>query len=282
MPQAEKTILPVRLAEDHRRYVFALLERLQRRQRQNGRPVNGSSHQGPRTSRYIGDLSCLSQALSVVNFTTTTLQGQHIPVPPALHVEGGLICTINQEIHDYLVNTYLTDIHCLYPFLDESLPFLSPGWRIDNGLAALDPQRRFILELVYSTAALHILDSVATDYQRQCYRILADECHRRGLALFDNVATDISIPALQTITLSVLHSLLGPKQGNLGQLIGLATRLAIDLNPGDRGEQTKMQQIYMSVYCIENQVATTLDRPGLLPAPVTIPSPRCHFTVNKA
>lgn len=214
-------------------------------------------------------------------------QGQHIPVPSAIRVGEGINYAINQETHEYLMKTYLMDIHCLYPFLDESLPFLSPDWRIDSGAAELDPGQRFILELVYSIAAHHLLDNVSTDHQRHCYRTLADECHRRGLTLFDNVATDISIPALQAVTLAALHSLFSPQQGNFGQLIGLAARLAIDLNPSDkprivRSEQAKMQQIYISVYCMENQIATTLDRPSLLREPVTIPSfPRCHFTINR-
>lgn len=193
---------------------------------------------------------------------------------------------ISQETHDYLVKTYLTDIHCLYPFLDESLQFFSPDWRIDTASTELDPRQRFILELVYSIASHHILDSVFTDHQRHCYRTLADECHRRGLMIFDKVTTDISIPALQAITLAALHSLFSPQQGNCGQLIGLAARLAIDLSPSDkprtiRRKQTKMQQIYMSIYYIENQIATTLDRPSLLPEPVMVFSfSRCHFTFN--
>lgn len=219
---------------------------------------------------------------------TNTTQGQHIPVPPAINVGEGLNCVIDQKAHDYLVNTYLMDIHSLYPFLDESLPFLSPGWRIDSDSPELGMRQRFILELDYSVAALRVLDIVPTDHQRHCYRTLADECHRRGLALFDKVATDISIPALQTVTLAALHSLFSPQQGNFGQLIGLAARLAIDLNLNDkphidRSGQTKAQQIYMSIFCIENQVATTLDRPSLLPESVTIPSfSRCHFTVDRA
>lgn len=289
------------LAKDRLRYVFSLLQRLQRKQHENGSPGNTSSYrnipdnsdspeptennQGSQTSRYMGNLSCLSNLLSVVN--DTRIQAQHIPVLPTIYVGEGLNSVINQETHDYLVKTYLTDIHCLYPFLDESLQFFSPEWRIDIDSTELALRQRFILELVYSIASHHIMDSVVTDHQRHCYRTLADGCHRRGLMLFDKVAMDISIPALQAVTLAALHCLFSPQQGNCGQLIGLAARLAIDLSPSDksctiRRGRTKMQPIYTSIYCIESQIAATLDRPSLLPEPVMVsPFSRCHFTVNR-
>lgn len=226
-----------------------------------------------RTSRYIGSLSCLSQSLSVADGIKT--QAQQTPALPILHMGDGPNCVVTQETHQFLVTTYLTDIHSLYPFLDESLLFLSPEWLIDGHSTELDPRQRFVLELVYSIASHHILDLIATEHQRHCYRTLSDECHRRGLAFFDSAATDISIPSLQAVTLAALHSLLSPQQGNCGQLIGLAARLAIDLSTSDhprviRSDMATMQKIYMSIYCIENQFSTALDRPGLLPEPVTI------------
>lgn len=274
------------LAKDSQRYVFSLLQRLQETRHKNARPAEGyfsqrfpadsaspasmESDARTRTSRYVGSLSCLS--LSVADGVKT--QAQQTPAPPILHMGDGPSCVMTQETHGYLVTTYLTDIHSLYPFLDESLPFLSSEWLIDRHSTELEPRHHFMLELVYSIASHHILDHVTTEHQRHCYRTLSDECHRRGLAFFDSAATDISIPTLQAVTLATLHSLFAPQQGNCGQLIGLAARLAIDLSTSDhprviRSEAATMQQIYKSIYCIENQFTTALDRPGLLPEPVT-------------
>ncbi|OJI99491.1 hypothetical protein ASPVEDRAFT_81103 [Aspergillus versicolor CBS 583.65] len=224
-----------------------------------------SSRCGLQTSRYIGNRSCLSWPLSVVNDTaeTTTL------APPPLEVEEKLNSDINQDVHWYLMMIYMDNIQPVYPVIEESLPFLSSNWLIDRDLDSLDARQLFTLDLVHSIASRDIIDNISTD-QRQSYRVLADECHRRALVLFDKAATDISIPTLQAVILATLHSLFSPQQGNCEQLIGLAVRLAMELHASDkqaRSDEGRIQQLYRVTYCIENQVATTLDRPALLPEP---------------
>ncbi|KAF9886553.1 hypothetical protein FE257_011325 [Aspergillus nanangensis] len=265
-------------------YVFTLLQRLQK---ESGSRIstdqcsrdhsmspasigNKKTYSRPRTSRHIGDLSCLSQSFSAVK-GFSRLEVQQSSVPPTLHV-AEVNCAINQETHGYLVTTYLKDIHPLFPFLEESLRFFAPEWLVDGDLVELDPRHRFTLELVYSITSHHILDHVDTDQQRYYFRTLSDQCHRRGMTYFNSAATDISISTLQSVTLAALHSLVSPQQGNCGQLIGLAARLAIDLHTSDkqritRWDEITMQRTYASIYCIENQFATALDRPGLLPEP---------------
>lgn len=221
-------------------------------------------------SRYLGPLSCLSQSLSLVN--DADRQAQQILTPPTLNARGGFTGVVNHEVHKYLVTTYFKDIHCLYPFLDESLPFLSPDWFMSSNSSELAPWKRFILELVYSIACHHILDDVVTDHDRYCYRELSDECYRRSLEYINQATTDTTMTTLQSIILLALHSLFAPQKGNFGQLIGFAARLAMDLGIGDKqgftDEEVKMQRIHASIYCMENQFATTMDRPGFLPEPV--------------
>lgn len=274
------------------RYISSLLQYLQDTQQpENNSQGRGSSHQslcvyqdpvrrhsepteenlGRRASFYIGNLSCLSQVLPVIHDTEAPLQ--QITTPPTLELGHGTAFTINREIHQYLLTTYFTDIHCLYPFLDESLPFLSPDGYVGNDSTELAPWQRFILELVYSIACHHIIDCVATDQDGYHYRALADECHRRALQHIDHATADISIITLQATTLLALHSLFAPQRGNFGQLIGFSARLAIDLGTGGKPDppdqkEVRMQQIYLSIYCMENQFATALDRPCFLPEPV--------------
>lgn len=204
---------------------------------------------------------------------TTPTEASRAPIPPSLCLPQGLEYTVDQKTHKYLVEIYFSDMHSIYPFLDESLPFLSSEWPVENNRTQLIPGQRFILELVYAIASQQVLGKLATNEQHYIYRNLADECHRRGLMLFDKAATDISIASMEAVTLAALHSTFSPQKGNFGQLIGLASRLAIDLETGDRprsnqNEEGKMERVYMSIYCLENQFATAMDRPGLLPAPV--------------
>lgn len=224
--------------------------------------------QWPESSRYLGPLSCLSQSLSLVN--DADRQAQQTLTPPTLILNArGSTGVVDHEVHKYLVTTYFKDIHCLYPFLDGSLPFLSPDWFMSSGSSGLAPWERFILELVYSIACHHILDHVLTDHDRYCYRELSDECYHRSLGYINQATADTTMATLQAIVLLALHTLFAPQNGNFGQLIGFAARLAIDLGVGDKqgftDEEVKMQRIHASIYCMENQFATTMDRPGFLP-----------------
>lgn len=106
------------------------------------------------------------------------------------------------------------------------------------------------------------------------YCMLADECHERALLYIDVATADITITTLQAITLLALHNLFNPQKGNFGQLIGFAARLAIDIGRHDTPDQeTRMQHIYSSIYCMENHFATALDRPSFLSEPVGSPKP---------
>lgn len=262
---------------------MSLIQRLQNAQQKGIRSDNGSSHGSPtgllssevetslQTSRYIGPLSCLTPAFSIVRSTET--EASEAPSPPYLRLPEDFDLTPNQETHEYLVKSYLSDIQSIYPFLDETLPFLSPEWLVERTDTDLTLRQRFMMELIYSISSHRALDNspshqVGFDYQR-----LADTCHRKGLMVFDKAATDISMGTLEALTLAALHSLLSPQTGNVGQLIGLAARVAIDLGAVDRpgnnsNEGDRIERICKSVYCLENQYATALDRPGLLPPPV--------------
>lgn len=195
-------------------------------------------------------------------------------MPPYVPFQGDL--TPDQETFEYLVVKYISDIQSIYPLLHETLPFLSPEWLVENNEPNLTHMQRFMLEMVYSVASHRVLDESPIHEGMNYYQKLADASHRRGLMIFDKAATDISIHTLETVTLAALHSLFSPQTGNIGQLIGLAARLAIDLGAVDKpnnnsNERNKIEQIYKSIYCLENQYATALDRPGLLPPPMIDP-----------
>lgn len=265
------------------RYVSALLQRLQDSQEKSETPIDDISHKSPprispasvkkslSTSRYIGPLSCLSQSLSIIeNPATKALQ---IPSPPPLHLRRDSEFAIDHTTHQYLMQKYFSEVHPLYPFVDETLPFLSPDWEIENANNTLNPRESFILESIYSISSHLVVGESKNHEQAESYLKFSKQCYCQGLKAFEKAATDISLQTLQVVTLAALHSLFSPQHGNFGQLIGLAARLAIDLGirnrpRSDENEDNKINQVYMSVYCLENQYATAMDRPTLLPDPI--------------
>lgn len=204
--------------------------------------------------------------------------------PPLLSVgAGGNTITVTKEIHRYLLETYFTSIHPLYPFLDEALPFLSP----DNFVLVCDPGippcQRFILEMVYSIAC-HAIVPVPPPM----YFVLASERHAIALQYIDHATSLPTLMTLQAITLLAIHSLFDPLKGNFNQLIGFVARLVLDIerhdsnvsaqqpqnlmsatSTEDQEDSPPIKNIYISIYSLENQFCTILDRPNFLPEPVS-------------
>ena len=210
-------------------------------------------------TRYVGKLSCLTQCLSIRGGEEIA---DPIPIRQPLafeELQGDLI--VRPRMHQFLLQTYLTEIHPLYPFLDRSFRFLSPQSPL---IQDLSPSESFILQMVYSVAC-HCCPGIVNRLVA-----LSDACHARAVQCFDSATADLSVVTLQAITLMALRSLFDPQKGNFGQLITFAGRLAIDIGGQDmpaRGEN--MRDIQTSIYCMENQFATVLDRPPFLTEPVS-------------
>ncbi|KAH8808814.1 hypothetical protein F5884DRAFT_793430 [Xylogone sp. PMI_703] len=209
-----------------------------------------------KTSRYIGGRACLAQNQPLNELVATPPE---CPPPtaevPVLNIHQGLIIT--PEIHHFLVEVYLTRINSLFPFLDKtSAPFIpAPSFATH-----VDSWQEFMIHLIYSIAS-HCVD-------QEGYRKLADECYKRAIQHLDQATADTNVAALQAITLLALYSFFKPHDGNTGQLIGFAARLAMDVERhGSQDQQPIIQRSYNSIYCMENQFNTALDRPGLLPEP---------------
>lgn len=98
---------------------------------------------------------------------------------------------------------------------------------------------------------------------------LSDACYTRALKHIDSATANLTVETLQSIALLALRSLFDPQKGNFGQLIAFAARLAIDIGGQDiPAWGDSMRNIYTSIYCMESQFATVLDRPLFLPEPV--------------
>lgn len=260
------------------RYISTLLQRLQNKRAESTAssslliyPPSLETSTGPQTTRYIGPSSCLSKCLSLIKDPRTG--ESRVAPPPRLPNTSDPHFTLEREHHDYLVQKYMSEIHILYPIVDETSSFLLPGCLSEEDhTKELNPRERFILNMVYLLASHRVLDESKGPEEIYSYRRLGDHCHREVYGLFDKAAADITMGTLQAVTLAALHSMITPKEWSIGQLIGLAARLVIDLGSGDQprgdpSEEDQRQRIYKSIYCLENQYATTLDRPRLLPEP---------------
>lgn len=123
-----------------------------------------------------------------------------------------------------LIEHYLVNIHVLYPFLSESKLFQS----IDavyqvNGRDAL-PIDRWTVRLVLATAAASLSRKRGdTKYQ--------DAVHHAVAALEDieTVVHPGSIAGVQAILQLVIYAMLDPRHFNGWYLIGLASRVMVDL-----------------------------------------------------
>jgi hypothetical protein len=85
---------------------------------------------------------------------------------------------------------------------------------------------------------------------------------------------DPNIATLRAVILLAIHSSFDPKSGNSGQQIALAGRLAFDLEAKAELQELQPKEVeilrnmHMTIFSMENHIASTLDRPALFPEPV--------------
>jgi hypothetical protein len=97
---------------------------------------------------------------------------------------------------------------------------------------------------------------------------------------------DATIQGLRAILLLAINCLFDPQKGNIGQQIALATRLVMsleqkrhDLNPAD---VIMIRNMHMTVFSLENELATVLDRPAPFPEPVSTISIQIHRVLTSS
>jgi hypothetical protein len=211
-------------------------------------------------SRYLGSSSCLSQSLAICSPENGALLNPVRPSFPFEDLEADL--QITPKIHQHLIQQYVLEINPLYPILDSSLSFLSLESPFVNDMT---PSETFILQMMYSISC-HWDDALSIKLLG-----LSDACYARALKHIDTVTANLTHLTLQAISLLALRGLFDPQKGNFGQLIAFASRLVIDIGGQDiTAHGQEIRNIYTSIYCMENQFATALDRPQFLPEPVSV------------
>lgn len=206
--------------------------------------------------RYIGGSSCLAAA--------THLRGSALTVVlPALHLEPTYDeDSIGPDVFVHLGQLYLDEIETFFPLLDDRLrSMITTSPRCYSAL----PQR----------LALFMIHSIACQLVRgpdlHRWRLLGENFRQQAMELLEANTTNATIPTLRIILLLAIYSLFATRQGNIGQQIALAIRLAIDLASQDlpKGDSVAIQQMFIVIFCLENEIATCLDRPATFSEPVS-------------
>jgi hypothetical protein len=189
-----------------------------------------------------------------------------------------------------LLDLYLEVIQPVYPILDRSMPV--GRYLVEDVPADLTPTEIFTLNMIYSISC-YILPNTGKKHDPQHswhssgrlsyhqanslkYRALATEYYNKAMEHLEAATMDPNIATLRAVLLLAIHSSFDPKSGNSGQQIALAARLAFDLE--QKGELQELQpneiellhNMHMTIFSLENQVASTLDRPALFPEPVRL------------
>lgn len=156
----------------------------------------------------------------------------------------------------------------------------------------LVPIETFSLNMIYSIACHTIPNSAKRQdarnlwhssgkqahYQANClkYRNLAGKFYNKAMDHVEAATLEPTIDTLRAVLLMAINSLFDPKSGNIGQQIALAARIAYNLEAkadqeGSTPKNTEMlRNMHMTIFSIENEIASTLDRPATFPEPVSL------------
>ena len=161
-----------------------------------------------------------------------------------------------------LIDHYLKNIHALFPFLAESKVFQSiDAVYQEDGRHAL-PIDHWTIRLVLATAIASLSRKRGdTEYQDAVRHAAA------ALELIETVLHPGSIAGIQAILQLVLYALLDPRHFNSWYLIGIASRVMVDLGLHQvpleelrhkHSEPDMRLRIYDSVYALDRLVTIFL------------------------
>jgi hypothetical protein len=235
--------------------------------------------------RYLGSESCLLKS--------PRLEPRAVRAKLVLdedEFEGNLSWKKSAAKEWELLELYLEIIQPVYPILDLSL---HSGRYLTQDLPSdLTPVEIFTLNMMYSISC-YILPNTGKKHNPEHvwapsgrlsyhqanslkYRALASEYYSKAMEHLEAATVEANMDTLRAVLLLAIHSSFDPKSGNFGQQIALSARLAFDLEA--KGELQELQpnevevlwNMHMTIFSLENQVASTLDRPALFPEPVSL------------
>ncbi|KAJ4298186.1 hypothetical protein N0V90_006085 [Kalmusia sp. IMI 367209] len=225
--------------------------------------------------RYLGSEACLIKS---------PRQNAKFPSPDFDDLDDDFHLSWRQSTANFfeLVEVFLDEVQPLYPVLDLSARYLAPEPPAD----LTDPEL-FILNMIYSVAS-HVMPLTGRKRHpghlwnptgRQTYHM--GNCYKyRGLAKnffakaenhIEAATADTTIGTLRAVLLLAINNLFDPLTGNIGQQVALAARLAISLKQKAQElspqEAAMIRNMHSTIFSLENEFATVLDRPATFPEP---------------
>ncbi|KAJ4363569.1 hypothetical protein N0V83_009865 [Neocucurbitaria cava] len=185
-----------------------------------------------------------------------------------------------------LLELFIETIQPVYPILDPSLRYLSREMPAD-----LTATEHFALYMIYSISCYILPNTGKRKNSEQVwnptgrlsyhqansikYRALATQYFEKAMGYLEAATVEPTIATLRSVLLLAINSSFDPKSGNIGQQVALAARLAFDLESKRELQELEpndvemLRTMHMAIFSLENQVASTLDRPALFPEPET-------------
>jgi len=108
------------------------------------------------------------------------------------------------------------------------------------------------------------------------YRSLATQYFADAMEHLELATLEPNIDTIRSVLLLAINSSFDPMSGNIGQQVALAGRLAFDLESKGALQELEPNDIellhamHMTIFSLENQIASTLDRPALFPEPASV------------
>lgn len=228
--------------------------------------------------RYLGSESCLLKSPRL-----------HANIPPPFEYdeddEEWQLATKDSPAKQWeLLELFKLTIQPVYPVLDMKSRYLAPEPPTD-----LTHTELFSLYMIYSIAC-YILPNTGKRRDKEQtwnptgrlsyhqansikYRALATQYFNRAMQYLEAATMEPTIATLRSVLLLAINSSFDPKTGNIGQQVALAGRLAFDLESKRDLQELEdydielLRCMHITIYSLENQVASTLDRPALFPEP---------------
>ncbi|KAH7067781.1 hypothetical protein FB567DRAFT_457924 [Paraphoma chrysanthemicola] len=236
--------------------------------------------------RYLGSESCL---LRSPRLEPRIVRPKLVVDEDDDEFEGNLSWKKSAAKEWELLGLYLEILQPVYPILDLSMP--SSRYLAKDVPTDLKPVEIFTLNMIYSIAC-YILPNTGKKHDPDHdwaasgrlsyhqanslkYRALAGEYYSKAMKHLEAATVEPNLDTLRAVLLLAIHSSFDPKAGNFGQQIALASRLAFDLEAkADMqellpNEVKVLHYMHLTIFNLENQVASTLDRPALFPEPST-------------
>lgn len=229
--------------------------------------------------RYLGPESCLLKSPRLHTAST--------PCPNIEIDDEWQLSWKESTVKQYeLMELYLEVMQPVYPILDLSERYIARD--VPRNLTATE---MFSLNMIYSIACYVLPNTGKRPNARDVwnssgrhsyhqgnslkYRILANEFFARAMVYLEAATAEPTIGTVRAVLLLAINSLFDPKSGNTGQQIALAARLLLDLEARaeldefEVAEVRMLRDMHMTVFSLENEIASTLDRPAMFPEPVS-------------